>query len=47
MNLLKLLNVKFADLDKREALGYSTCEAPPKSLSSRLEEYGSVFNQLQ
>ena len=30
----------------REALGYSTCEAPLISSSSRLEEDGSVFNQL-
>ena len=31
----------------REALGYSTSEAPPNSSPSRLEEDGSVLNQFQ
>jgi hypothetical protein len=30
-----------------EALGYSTCEAPPNFSPSRLEEDGSVFSQFQ
>jgi hypothetical protein len=30
----------------REALGYSTCEAPSNSPPSQLEEDGRVFNQF-
>ena len=36
-----------AGFREREALGYSTCEAPPNSPPSRLGEYGSVFSQFQ
>jgi hypothetical protein len=36
-----------AGFRQREALGYPTCEAPPNSPPSRLEEDGSVLNQFQ
>jgi hypothetical protein len=40
-------DVGSAGFRQREALGYSTCDAPPNSPPSRLEEDGSVFNQFQ
>ena len=36
-----------AEFGKREHLGYFTCEAPPNSSPSSLEEDRSVLNQLQ
>ena len=36
-----------AGFRQREALGYSTCDAPVITPPSRLEEDGRVFNQFQ
>jgi hypothetical protein len=36
-----------SDLDKERPLGYATCEAPPNSPPSQLEEDGIVLNQFQ
>jgi hypothetical protein len=36
-----------AGFRQREALGYPTCEAPPNSTPSQLEEDASVLNQFE
>ena len=36
-----------AGFRRREALGYSTCEALPNSPPSQLEEDGSVLNKIE
>ena len=45
---LPLFNTNFiSKFEINAGKGYSTCEGPPNSLPSRLEEDGSVFNQFQ
>jgi hypothetical protein len=46
----RLITLRYFPLmrgEYREALCYSTCEAPPNSPPSRLKEDGSMLNQFQ